>query len=112
MSVDRWVDIYSDLRVWAGAHEVHKMNWLRAGDRIHLSAQYGSWFRFDNVVGGADLRPFDDDYDEYWVKGDELELVVTSSPPESETEPAPDPESEDRPSDTEIGRVIRFLHGR
>ena len=111
MSVDKWVDIYSDLRVWAGAHEVHKMNWLRAGDRIHLNAQYGSWFRFDNVVGGADLRPFNADYDEYWVRGAELEVAATA-PPVSEPDPEPEPEPEEGPSDAEIGRVIRFLLGR
>lgn len=106
-TVDKWLDIYSDLRVWSAAREKHKMGWLRVEDRIHLNEQYGNWFQFDIIIGGDDLDLFDDDYDEYWVKGDELQVAAT--PPvidEPEPEPEPDPEG---PSDAELGAAVRVL---
>jgi hypothetical protein len=106
-TVDKWLDIYSDLRVWSDAREVHKMGWLRAGDRIHLSDQYNTWFHVDNVIGGDDLDLFDGDYNEYWVRGPELEIAATL-PGDDEPEPEPelDPEG---PSDAELGAAVRIF---
>lgn len=119
--VDKWLDIYSSLRVWSGTDAVHKMGWLRAGDEIHLTEQYTEdgelWFRIDKATGD-DLIPLGGGYPEYWVKGDELEVAATSPTPtpeptpEPEPEPEPTPEPGDRPSDAQIGEVIRFLFGR
>ncbi len=107
--VDKWLDIYSDLRVWSEAREVHKMGWVREGDRVHLTEQYKTWFRIDLVVGGDDLDPFDADYDEYWGKGDELEIAAT--PPvidddDDEPEPEPDPTEIE---DAELGAALRVV---
>ncbi len=107
-TVDKWLDIYSDLRVWSAARETHKMGWLRAGDRIHLNEQYNNtWFQFDNLLGGDDLNLFDGDYNEYWVRGDELEVAAT--PPvidEPEPEPEPDPILVE---DDALGAAIRVV---
>ncbi len=115
--VDNWVDIYSDLRAWAATDAIHKMGWLRAGDNIHLTEQHTEdgelWFRFD-LSNGVDLNPLGGGYNEYWVKGDELEVAATSSIPTPVPTPVPTPEPTpgDQPSDAQIGAVVRFLFGK
>ena len=114
-TVDKWVKIYSDLRVWSSAKEVHKMGWLRSGDRVHLTEQYKTWFRFDDVAGGMDVNPLDTLYTEYWVKGDELEVAAISPTPdpvpEPDTNPIPEPEPEPdvQSEDAELGAAFRVV---
>ena len=110
-TVDKWVKIYSDLRVWSSAKEVHKMGWLRSGDRVHLTEGYRAWFRFDDVTGGVDVNPLDTNYTEYWVKGDELEVAAFSPTPDPVPEPDtnPVPDLDTQSEDAELGAAFRVV---
>ena len=110
-TVDKWVKVHSDLRVWSSAKEVHKMGWLRSGDRVHLTEGYRTWFRFDDVTGGMDVNPLDTLYTEYWVKGDELEVAAISPTPDPVPEPVPDPvpDPDVQSEDAELGAAFRVV---
>jgi hypothetical protein len=108
--VDFLLDIHGSVRAWSDRHAVHKMGWLRQGDVVHVSQEYRGWFKFEIASGGGDLLPTDASYPDYWVK--QADLVVQPPTPDPDPEPEPEPDPVDRPSDAQIGAVVRFLFGK
>ena len=86
----RKLRVIANERAWANVR-TQKMGWLRIGDVIEIFELYQGWTQFRQFMGGDDLIPLNDDYNQYWIdpnSEDSFEELV-GVPPDPPPIPVP-----------------------
>ena len=92
-----WLEVTKRERVWSSTHTVHKMGWAAIGTKVNVVEEYQAWSRFDSFTGGADIKPFGDGYNEWWIPSNVLAPSSASPPGLSDV------------SDAQLGAALRTI---
>lgn len=123
----KWFNVNVKARIWSGhADSAQKQGWMYPPGAILAIDEYKGSYQFEEwkvVDGGIDDFYAHAGYKQLWIRiEDTSSLPFEGEEPSPEPIPGPDtdplpvpepiPSNQGDPSNEEIGKVIRFLHGR